>query len=445
MTGPKLSKPNPLRVPTPEPWPARTSISCVVLVATALVAPEQSWSAPKLSGLAGRTIELVESVPIETPLDDPMIRNTPEVWREMIAAADSIIEIETFYVSGDSAGHRFAEIVAALEQASMRGVALRLLSDAGFARTYPDVLAQIASLPGAEVRLLDVKQLWGGILHAKYMVVDGEELFIGSQNWDWRSLEHVRELGVRLSHRGLASAARTIMAMDWPLGHPLGAARGGPPIDPARADQGAMACLHPAGPFSIEISSGDTASVQFAASPPQALPPGIPWDEPLLVEMIDSASKTVCAQVLTFDPVGAHRYHEALECALKRAAARGVKVRLVLSNWNKRPGSLPYVQSLAATPGIEVRFSNLPEWSGGFIPYARVEHPKYAVVDDERCWIGTSNWTGEGFHNSRNLSVFIIGSRLPAMASRYFTTGWESQFAEPVDPCADYQPPRVGD
>jgi phosphatidylserine/phosphatidylglycerophosphate/cardiolipin synthase-like enzyme len=407
--------------------------------------PGQPLSALELPGLAGAAIELVESVPVETPLDNPLIRNTPEVWREMIAHADSLIEIETFYVSADTAEELLDGVIGELESATRRGVTIRMLADAGFARTYPEMLAHVASLKHAEVRLLDVKRLWGGVLHAKCMAIDRDELFVGSQNWDWRSLEHVRELGIRIRHPGMTAAIGSILMMDWSLGRPLDTTAAESPS--SQRDDASVTSTAPlgAGPFRIGVSRGDTAVVRLAASPPQALPPGIPWDEPLLVALIDSASKTLCAQVLTFDPVSGRQYHEALEGALKRAAARGVRVRLMLSNWNKRSGSLPYVKSLAATPGIEVRFSNLPEWSGGFIPYARVEHPKYAVADDEFCWIGTSNWTGEGFHGSRNLSVFISGGRLPATVGNYFETGWQSPFAEPVDPCADYLPPRIGE
>ena len=148
------------------------------------------------------------------------------------------------------------------------------------------------------------------------MVIDQEELFVGSQNWDWRSLEHVRELGVRIRHCDLASALAGILAMDWSLGYVLGSRWEEPSIHSVGTDSIRPSALPQVGPLRLEVASGDTATVRLAASPPQALPPGVPWDEPLLVEMIDGAATTVCAQVLTFDPVGANRYHGALELSL---------------------------------------------------------------------------------------------------------------------------------
>ena len=44
------------------------------------------------------------------------------------------------------------------------------------------------ALPGAESRLFDVGKAWGGVLHAKYFLVDDDGLYLGSQNFDWRAL-----------------------------------------------------------------------------------------------------------------------------------------------------------------------------------------------------------------------------------------------------------------
>ena len=58
-------------------------------------------------------------------------------------------------------------------------------------------------------------QLSGGIIHAKYMVVDGKQAFIGSQNFDWRSLEHIHETGLRISDATVVSQVQAIFNQDW--------------------------------------------------------------------------------------------------------------------------------------------------------------------------------------------------------------------------------------
>jgi phosphatidylserine/phosphatidylglycerophosphate/cardiolipin synthase-like enzyme len=378
-------------------------------------------------------IELVESVPIETGLGLPDLRDTPEVWREMIAGARRSIDIGAFYLSArpDAPG-ALEPILQELERAAGRGVQLRVLSDAGFYRTYPEVVDRLAALPGAEARRLDAHSLWGGVLHAKYLLVDGREFFVGSQNWDWRALEHIRELGVRIRCPEQAEQLARIFDLDWAL---------------AAGQTPGVATSFDSSGSSVSLSyRGTPVTSRLAASPPQALPQGIPWDEPLLVETIDAARDTLRLQLLTYSPRDHDgSYYDVLDTALRRAAARGVVVHIVLANWAKRRSMLPWVQSLAAVPGIAIRFSNLPEWSGGHIPYARVEHAKYLAVDRTKSWVGTSNWSRDYFHESRNLSIFVQGEAFTGDLIRFFDRGWNAPHMEPVRPCGDYAPPRIGD
>ncbi len=400
----------------------------ILLVLAMLCSPDVN-----LAQATDGEIELVESVPVETGLGLPDLRDTPVVWREMIAGARRSIDIGAFYLSArpDAPG-ALEPILQELGQAAGRGVHLRVLSDAGFYRTYPEVVDRLAALPGAEARRLDARTLWGGVLHAKYLLVDGREFFVGSQNWDWRALEHIRELGVRIRCPELAAQLARVFALDWAL------AAGRTPGAAAAADSGGSG---------VSLSyRGTPVTARLAASPPQALPEGIPWDEPLLVKTIDAARDTLRLQLLTYSPRDRDgTYYDVLDTALRRAAARGVVVRFVLANWAKRRSMLPWVQSLAAVPGIAIRFSNLPEWSGGHIPYARVEHAKYLAADRTASWVGTSNWSRDYFHESRNLSVFVQGEAFTGDLIRFFERGWNAPHMEPVNPCGDYAPPRIGD
>jgi phosphatidylserine/phosphatidylglycerophosphate/cardiolipin synthase-like enzyme len=383
------------------------------------------------------TVELVESVPTETELDLPRLRNTPDVWVEMVAAARRTIDIETFYMSNSGTGRdRLDAVLRAVEQAAKRGVAVRALADEGFYHTYPEVLDFVGRLPGAATRRLDVREHWGGVLHAKFFVVDSRTFFVGSQNWDWRALEHIHELGVRVDHAGLAEALRAVFEMDWVLAGEEEEAR-----SEVETPEGGPVS---GGPFALTTSHGDPVTTVLAASPPSALPPGIQWDQPILVQSIDGARERIRLQLLTFNPVDRQgRYHEALESALRRAAARGVDIDVILSDWSSRDHILPYVKSLAAVPGIDVRMTTIPQSSQGFIPYARVEHPKYLVADDDVCWIGTSNWSRSGFHDCRNISLFFYGRGVAETVSEFFDGSWTGPYAEDVDPCRTYQAPRI--
>lgn len=381
-----------------------------------------------LAAPAAAQLTPVESVPAETVYGLDSLPNAPAVWLEMIAGATETIDIESFYFSQDpdDDGDALDAVVDALDAAADRGVRIRAIGDRGFLRTYADVFERIGALPGAEARALDARSLWGGVQHAKFFLVDGRELYVGSQNWDWRALTQIRELGLRIADPRLARALGAVFAADWAL-----AGGGEPPA--AEVD---------CGPFTVAIGA-DSVAVRLAASPPPALPPGMPHDEPLLVEMIDGARETLRLQLLSYNPGNRdNTVYTTLDAALRRAALRGVRVMIVLANWAKRDYMLPWIQSLAVMPGVEIRFTNIPEHSAGFVPFSRVEHAKYLVADRGRCWVGTSNWSESYFRRSRNISLFCEGESLAGLLTDFFDQGWNGPYAETVDPCGEYVPPR---
>ena len=96
------------------------------------------------------------------------------------------------------------------------------------------------------------------------------------------------------------------------------------------------------------------------------------------------------------------------------------------------------LDSLARVPGVQVRLSSVAEWSGGYIPFARVEHCKYMVVDTLVTWVGTSNWTPSYFHTTRNVAVTLRNHPLALEARTVFETSWRANAAHPVHEGAVY-------
>jgi phosphatidylserine/phosphatidylglycerophosphate/cardiolipin synthase-like enzyme len=369
-------------------------------------------------------LEIVESVPAETPLDHPGIRNTSEVWLEMIRSAQQSLRFAMFYASNRE-GSALDRVVRAIEEAVERRVKVQFLTEESFYRTYPETLDRLARA-GVEVRRLNTKETMGGVMHAKYFIVDGAEVFIGSQNFDWRSLEHIQEIGLRVVHPATVANLCRIFARDF------------------EAAGGEASCEEPAAVPERKVSDGDTVSWRLVASPTGYLPEGIAWDETTLVNLLDGARERIEVQLLTYNPVTREgEYFAALENALRRAAARGVEVHLLLSDWCKRPYVIPYLKSLTLVPRIEVRLVTIPEHSSGFIPYARVIHAKYAVVDGKRAWVGTGNWEKGYFHDSRNVGIVVESPRIGGILHDFFESGWEGTYAEPVRPEVEYEPPRI--
>ena len=373
----------------------------------------------------GGDLTLVESTPIETSLDHADIPDAKDVWPAMIQAATRTLDLAEFYVS-NKPGSRLEPVLAAIEAAADRGVAVRLLVDASFAKRYPESLDRLAARPGIVVRRFAVQPVMGGVLHAKYFIVDGREVFLGSQNMDWRSLTHIEEIGVRIRDAAAAAAYAQVFAMDWEL------AAGGQPA-PGPAVPLALAAM----------AAGQPATITPVFSPRGFLPDPRSWELPRLVALIDGAQRSIHVQVLTYKTTSRDgSAFPDLDDALRRAAARGVAVELLVADWSKRRGTVEGVQALARVPGIAVRFLHVPSWSGGFVSFARVGHAKYMVVDGARSWVGTSNWEGDYFTRSRNVGIIVEGDAFAAQLERVFRDGYTT-YGEAVDPERSYQAPKV--
>lgn len=404
-------------------------MSCIVRGASVLLWLLFSVSALSIPALGEAKLQLVETFPVETEMDHPGIPDAYDVWLEMIRGASRSLDFAEFYASNEPES-RLEDVVQAVEDAADRGVDVRFLAEKRFYETYPKTLDRLEARDGIEVRIFDTRAIMGGVHHAKYFIVDGREAFLGSQNFDWRALSHIQELGVRIREPQLAAALRKIFEMDWLLA-------GGGEHEPETPGE-----VEPV----IIAADGGTLEASLVASPKGWLPAGIPWDLPRIVEMLDGAGRTIRIQLLTYRAVGWDKvYFEELESALRRAAARGVSVQLLLADWSKRSGAIEGLQGLEPIPGIDVKLVTIPPWSGGHIPYARVIHAKYLVVDGEKAWIGTSNWERSYFYEGRNVGLIIEGPSFCGRLDRFFLDGWEGPYATQVDPCAEYEVPRIGD
>ncbi len=375
--------------------------------------------------------ELVESIPIETTLDNPGIRNTQEVWLEMINGAKSSLDIEQFYVSNKE-GEPLEEVIRAIEKAAARGVRVRLIADARMQKTYPETIERLGKQKNVLTRLIDFGKLArqggqaGGVQHAKYFIVDDEMIFLGSQNFDWRALKHIHELGLRIRHREAVRFYLDIFNLDWNL---------------AATNDKSTRSQHLVYPFPITLmQNNDTLTFTATASPIGFIPDTTLWDEPNIVRLIDGAVGEVCLQFLGYDTKGRDKSeYRVLDDALRRAASRGVKVKLLVSDWEKGTAAETALKDLAQVPNVDVKFSVIPDWSGGYISFARVKHCKYIVADASSFWLGTSNAEKGYFYNSRNLGVVATNSRLASTLHRVFLKSWDSQYTEPVTPGMKYE------
>jgi phosphatidylserine/phosphatidylglycerophosphate/cardiolipin synthase-like enzyme len=373
--------------------------------------------------------ELVTTIPVDTALPNPDLRETEAVWCEMIDGAQKTLDFEEQYASSKP-GEPLEHVIERMEAAGKRGVKIRFLLDKKMLRaTYPETVERLKKIPGLDFRLIDFSQLVNdSIVHAKYFVVDGKQAFVGSQNFDWRSLKHVHESGLLVSEAAIAAKIQSVFNQDWKAAGLLAAGKKAPPLNLKTP---------PAAP-------GERA--YLVASPAAYNPKGVPDSEAELVRLIGRAEKEIRIQLLDYSPsYRDHSYYAPIDLALRAAAARKVKVKLMVSHWNQVKPEIDYIKSLAVLPGIEVKIVTLPHAKEGFIPFARVNHSKIMEIDGKIAWVGTSNWSGGYLDRVRNLELVVQDAKLATRLEALHEQLWSSPYAANVEILKDYPPPEKGE
>ncbi|HPZ10251.1 MAG TPA: phospholipase D-like domain-containing protein [Candidatus Eremiobacteraeota bacterium] len=382
------------------------------------------------------SIELVESVPEETIYDFPDIRNAREVWLDMINNAKKTLDIEVFYICNEK-DEPLESVIEAIKEAGHRGVTVRIISDSRFYETYPETLDELGKVSNISVRIIPLVNLTDGVMHAKYFIVDGEEIFLGSQNFDWKALKHIREIGIRVKDKKIAETVEKIFNLDWLI---CVAKDKDEYMDKLSFRED---LVNSQNPVTLDYK-GEKVIIYPAFSPEGLIYEDMTRDEDAIVGLMNNAREEILIQVMNYSPVGRDKvFYPALDNAMRSAAVRGVKVKMIVANWSTKKPAIDFLKSLSLVPNIEIKISSIPEWSGGFVSFARVEHCKYMVVDGDKVWIGTSNWEKSYFYTCRNLSVVVQSKDFNSKLKKIFEKSWNGPYTEMIEPEKDYKPLEV--
>jgi phosphatidylserine/phosphatidylglycerophosphate/cardiolipin synthase-like enzyme len=400
----------------------------------ACVAP--AIMAAKASLDPGVQVQWVESVPEGTTYGQADTARTAPTWLAMVRGAKDHIDIAAFYLTNPP-GSALSPIVDALMEQGKHGVHVNLLLDSSFMHESQPAVDALQGRPGITIRQLPVKDITGGVLHVKFMEVDGRDVFVGSQNWDWRAIQHIHEVGVRVQDTQMGATFEAEFMHLWHLAEQPGDARLAAPLVPPPAFE-PVSELAP-----ITAAGAEGTSTLFPAFSPAAMQPAwLTSEAPALAQLLGQARKTIRIQVMTLSALkdfGPKGYWPALDVPLRDAAARGVTVQIIVADWALRGQDLAYLQSLAAVPGIEVRYSTVPQAESGPIPYARVEHAKYALADDDLAFVGTGNWSWSYFESAVDASIFIHGPLAHPLA-RIFEADWNGPYVKPLKSFVPHAP-----
>jgi phospholipase D3/4 len=382
---------------------------------------------------------LVESTPVETVLDQSALPRAVDVWYNMISSANKSLDIEMFYIANEK-DEVLEKILKAIKDAAGRGVNVRVIIDESFYNSSEKSADELNNIPNITIRKIPFKKIAGGVMHAKYFVVDKKDLFVGSQNMDWRALKHIHEMGVRVKNKRMAKTFLNIFEIDWQLCEDY-------------SDENIKALLKTIPkdtkdfitsnkPLKLETKEYGEVVLYPAFSPAKITPFKYNSEINELVKIIKNSKERLCIQMFSYSLKGKKKSEEfdKIDNALRGAATRGVKIKIIFSNWAIKKGATESIQDLSTVPNIEIKFSNIPEYSEGFIPYSRVEHCKYFISDSDVSWISTANWERSYFYECRNATMIIQNKKVNAQLEEVFLRDWNSLLVESVDVNKEYKP-----
>ena len=315
---------------------------------------------------------------------EPLI-NGDEAFPAMLAAIDGAkksVALCTYIFDNDVSGRKF---VAALERATQRGVAVRVLVDSAGARyTFPPITWKLrgAKIPFAKFLPASLFTPWRVATinlrnHRKSLIIDGELAFTGGMNIrhgnilggspESRSTKHlVQDLHFRVTGP-VVEELQAAFANDWNFttGEILDGERWFPEL---RETGGVIARVVPDGP------DGDFENVRW-----------------MLLAALAEAQTSVKIVTPYFLP------DNALITALNLAALRGVRVDIILPAEN----NLPFVHWASRAMWWQVLQRGCHLW----LTPPPFDHSKLMVVDGHWVSFGSANWDARSLRLNFELNV----------------------------------------
>lgn len=404
------------------------------------------------------TLTIVESVPEETNYGSTLTQRPQKVWLDMINNAKKTLDFEQYYIT-DEEGEALSPVMNAIKKAIERGVKVRFLAGPS-GSMVKDTMKPLNELKkvGAETRRIDFGKAYkGGVQHSKFFIVDGNAVYVGSQNFDWRSLSQIHEVGVKIESERAAKDFGLIFEDDWNIAKDQDdnkkESRGLSKEDKARiTEEGkakalkiinsrqAKAPINAKNPEKAKLN-GQDVTFSLAFSPEGFINKGFDSELSAILKIINGAKKSINGQVMTYhlDEYGSGRW-EVLDKAFRAAGERGVQVNLVFADWNMGKAKADAdVKSLAKAKNVNIKIASLKEHSKGCIPFARVQHSKYITADGNKSYITTSNWGPTYFTTTRNAAIIINGSEGAKVLEDVFGKIWNGPYVQPVDQDMKYK------
>ncbi|GMT09481.1 hypothetical protein PFISCL1PPCAC_778 [Pristionchus fissidentatus] len=399
--------------------------------------------------------------------------SSTDCWKRLISSAKEEIVIGSYYWSllmnetddcTDDLGYskNGQEIFDLLKDAASRGIAIRIaMNEPSGQYSYNEPYAiRDVNPEKVQVRGLNFSHWYKGygMLHTKSWAVDGKHSYVGSVNFDWRSLTQVKEIGISVFNCPcIAEDVKRMIDIYWEMG-----AEGA--VLPTHWSNEYSTNANHDMPYKVPRQVGPATAVHFSSSPIEFNSCNRDNDIDNMIRMIDEAQEFVYLAVMDYAPATTytanHEYYSRLQDALVRAAMeRYVDVRFMMSKWDHTiPKQFPYLHALdkfndgmpcrtpqfdgaECKPGqngqINVKVFEIPNVGYETIPYSRVQHNKYFVTE-KSAYIGTSNWLADYWISMAGIGMSIKSTdsnsqnALVKKLKELYLRDWDSNYATAI-------------
>ncbi len=361
---------------------------------------------------------------------EPWLLRSPDDGRgrllSFLASADHTLEAAVYTLTSDA-------IASVLADRARSGVHVRVLLEGSPVGGIDDDERRIITAlqdAGAEVRTLS-----GGLdvvkryryLHAKYGIVDGEAVFISSENFGDSGFPPQGQDGNRgwsviVEDLALARQLWEVFEEDF---------------DPSRADSVAAT-----GSGGGELVSAEAVLPWYPR--PMAgsrwmrlvIAPDTSLADDGVLGMMASAQERIWIEAFYADDPWGDRANPLLEAAFA-AARRGVSVRILLdgSGWSTAEEDATTNDALAAILNDRAGREGLDLEVRVFDPAGPIEriHNKGMVVDGRAALISSMNWAHGSATENREIGVIVEDPSIAAQVEGTFLQDWEGRFDVPAE------------
>jgi len=331
-----------------------------------------------------------------------VLPDSPAVPAETLRGADRRILLAGYTLTSQ-------RVVDALVRAHDRQVTVRVLLEGepvgGRTQREAELLDRLVAA-GVEVRLLGGEHARYDYHHAKYAVVDDRAVVL-TENWNPAGTggNSSRGWGVVTGQPRVVDGLAATFRADagWRDAKSWGDFRRGRQFERGERSVGDY-------PTRVEATRVGVDRTDLLVAPDNA--------QQRLVRTIDSADDSVDVVQVTLGD-----WDSPLVTALRRAARRGVDIRLLLGNaWYNREDNRKLADRFEEwASDRDVSFSvKLAE------PRDRYEkiHAKGAVVDDDRVVLGSLNWNEQAATRNREVVLLLYGDEVADYYGEVFDADW---------------------